>query len=215
MTRRDNPFSGFGNFITSVDELEAVSGPTMPQAVDKEIPALDDICREFISRSPFCFLATASPSGHLDLSPKGDPAGFVKVINESLLAIPDRPGNRRMDSFHNLLQDPRIGLLFFVPGRGETLRVRGEAKITKDADLLNAMAVNGRDPALALLVHVKSAFMHCPKCVFRSGLWQPDKWPDTAGLADMNEAMVKHAKIAMRPEEWFESLKEKGELELW
>lgn len=215
MTTDTDPFSGFSDVVTSIEDLEDIIGEPMPQIVNKEIPALDTICRDFISRAPFCFLATANPDGHIDVSPRGDPAGFVNVLDPSTLAIPDRPGNRRVDTFHNILKDPRVGLLFLIPGRGETLRIRGEARIVRDGKLLASMAVNGREPKLALVTHLRSAFMHCPKCVFRSNIWQPENWPDTDGLADMNEAMVKHAKIAMSPDEWFEALKENGELELW
>ncbi|OJJ09993.1 pyridoxamine 5-phosphate oxidase [Alphaproteobacteria bacterium AO1-B] len=210
-----DPFEALSGFITTAEELETVCGHPLPQIAAKELPALDEICRDFISKAPFCFVASANPEGHVDVSPKGDPAGFVKVLSPSLLAIPDRPGNRRLDTFHNLLKDPRIGLLFLIPGRGETLRIRGEGRLTTDPKLLESLSVQGKSPKLALAVHVQSAFMHCPKCVFRSGLWQPDAWPNTEGMADMNEAMVKHAKIGLSPEEWFETLKEKGELDLW
>ncbi|WP_306145925.1 MSMEG_1061 family FMN-dependent PPOX-type flavoprotein [Roseibium sp. MMSF_3412] len=215
MTSDKDPFSRFSDIVKRADELEDITGKPLPQIAAKEIPALDSICRNFIEHAPFCFLATANPDGHVDLSPRGDPPGFVKILSESLLAIPDRPGNRRADTFQNILADPRIGLLFMVPGRGETLRIRGEARIVRDPDLLASMVVNEKAPKLALVVHVHSAFMHCPKWVFRSDIWQSDKWPDTEGMADMNEAMVKHARIAMSPEDWFESLKEKGELDLW
>lgn len=215
MTNDSDPFSGFSDIVTRAEDLEEITGEPLPQIIHKEIPALDSICRDFISHAPFCFLATANPDGYLDVSPRGDPAGFVKVLDEITLAIPDRPGNRRLDTFHNVLKDPRVGVLFMIPGRGETLRIRGEARIVRDRDLIASMAINGREPKLALVIHVKSAFMHCPKCVFRSNIWQPEKWPDTTGLAGMNEAMVKHARIAMNPDEWFESLKQKGELELW
>ncbi|MBO6895021.1 MAG: pyridoxamine 5'-phosphate oxidase family protein [Roseibium sp.] len=215
MASSDDPFARFSNIVTRIEDLEEVIGEPMPQIVAKELPALDSICRDFIAHAPFCFLASSNPAGYLDISPKGDPAGFVKVLDEATLAIPDRPGNRRVDTFHNILKDPRVGLLFLVPGRGETLRIRGEARIVQDTDLLKMMAINDRPPKLALVIHVQSAFMHCPKCVFRSNIWQPENWPDTSGLADMNEAMVKHAQIAMSPEEWFESLKNKGELDLW
>ncbi|MET1416390.1 MSMEG_1061 family FMN-dependent PPOX-type flavoprotein [Roseibium sp. HPY-6] len=214
MTDKD-PFAGFSNIVTSSDQLSDIAGDPLPQIVAKEIPVLDSICRDFIAHAPICFLATANPEGHVDLSPRGDPPGFVRVLSETMLAIPDRPGNRRVDTFRNILADPRIGLLFLVPGRGETLRIRGEARIVRDPDLLAAMAVHEKKPKLALVVHVHSAFMHCPKWVFRSSVWQPDKWPGVDGMADMNEAMVKHARIAMSPDEWFENLKEKGELDLW
>ncbi|WP_372572963.1 MSMEG_1061 family FMN-dependent PPOX-type flavoprotein [Ruegeria jejuensis] len=210
-----DPFGAFTDIISSVEELEELAGPPLPQIVAKEIDELDEICRDFIATSPFCVMATASPAGHVDLSPRGDPPGFVTCITPNLLAIPDRPGNRRMDTFHNLLGDARIGLLFLIPGRGETLRVRGQARLCRDPRLLETMAVNARVPKMALLVQVQTAFMHCPKCVMRSRLWQPEDWPDTSGLADMNQAMVKHAHVAMSPEDWFQTLLEHGELDLY
>ena len=115
--------------ISTVDELEAVVGTPLPAVVDKVIDHVDDICREFIARSPFCLVATSSPDGHLDISPKGDPAGFVHVLDEHHLVIPDRPGNRRADTLHNLLRDDRIALIFLVPGTTETVRVSGRARI--------------------------------------------------------------------------------------
>ncbi|SLN44274.1 Pyridoxamine 5'-phosphate oxidase [Roseovarius albus] len=215
MTKGNNPFGDYSDFITSVDDLEALSGPPMPQILAKELQELDEICSEFISKSPMCIMATANPAGYVDLSPRGDPPGFSSVLGSTLLALPDRPGNKRMDSFHNLLKDPRIGLLFFVPDRGETLRIRGTARLCRDARLLESMQVNNRAPKLALLVHVETAFMHCPKCIMRSNLWQPEKWQDASDLADMNAAMVKHAHIPVSPEEWFKKLMEEGEIDLY
>ncbi len=215
MASDENPYAGFTDFVTSKEELEALSGPPLPQIIAKELTALDGICREFISRSPFCVIATANTDGHIDVSPRGDPPGFVQVLSDTLLAIPDRPGNKRMDSFHNLLSDPRVGILFLIPGKRETLRIRGKARLCKDPKLLETMAVNKRSPKLALLIHVDTVFAHCPKCIMRSNLWQPDNWPDASNLADMNETMIKHAKIPLTAEEWFEELKQKGELDLY
>ncbi|WP_170399885.1 MSMEG_1061 family FMN-dependent PPOX-type flavoprotein [Ruegeria arenilitoris] len=211
----DDPFSQFSEFVTSVEELERISGAPLPQILAKEIPALDQMCRDFIAASPFCLIASANPGGHLDISPRGDPEGFVQVISDTLMAIPDRPGNKRVDTFHNLLLDPRVSLIFFVPGKMETLRIRGSARICADPELLNGMAVNEHAPKLALLIHVETVFAHCPKCVIRSNLWQPEKWPDSSNLPNMNAMMVKHAKIDKTPEEWFESLKGTGELDLY
>ncbi len=215
MDHTADQFGAFTDFLTSKEDLEALSGPPLPQILSKELQELDEICRDFIAKSPMCILATANPGGHLDLSPRGDPPGFVKVLGPTLMALPDRPGNKRMDSFHNLLEDPRIGLLFLVPGRGETLRVRGTARLCRDQTLLDSMAINKRSPKLALLVHVRTAFMHCPKCIMRSRFWQPEKWEDTSDLADMNAAMVKHAHIQMKPDEWFQHLLKKGEIDLY
>ncbi len=211
----DDPFAQFSDFVTSTEDLEGITGAPLPQIIAKEIHALDQMCRDFIAASPFCLIASANPDGHLDISPRGDPAGFVHVISDNLIAIPDRPGNKRVDTFHNVLKDPRVSVIFFVPGKMETLRLRGTARICADPQLLTTMSVNAHAPKLALLIHVDTVFAHCPKCVIRSNLWQPENWPDSSGLPNMNAMMVKHAKIDKTPDEWFESLKSSGELDLY
>ncbi len=211
----DTAFSQFSNFITSSEELERITGAPLPQIVAKELTGLDQMCRDFIDASPFCLIASANPSGHLDISPRGDPAGFIEVLSDTLIAIPDRPGNKRVDTFHNVLQDPRVSVIFLVPGKMETLRLRGRAKICTDPDLLSKMAMNDREPKLALLINIDTVFAHCPKCIIRSHLWQADEWPDASNLPNMNAMMVKHAKINKTPDEWFESLKGTGELDLY
>ncbi|NOD34245.1 MULTISPECIES: MSMEG_1061 family FMN-dependent PPOX-type flavoprotein [unclassified Ruegeria] len=210
-----NAFSKFSNIVTTAEDLERITGSPLPQILAKELNALDRMCRDFIATSPFCLIASANPDGYLDISPRGDPAGFVQVVSDTLIAIPDRPGNKRVDTFHNVLKDPRVSVIFFVPGKMETLRLRGEARICADPHLLAEMAVGGHPPKLALLIHVETAFAHCPKCVIRANLWQPEDWPDASNLPNMNAMMVKHARIKATPDEWFETLKEKGELDLY
>ena len=131
----------------------------------------------------------------MDISPKGDPAGFVRVLDDHTLAIPDRPGNRRADTFHNILQNPHVGLIFMIPGKKETLRVSGSAKIVRDEGLRHSMAMRGKAPDLALAVHVEEAFFHCAKCIVRSKLWTPDDWPSLDGLPSLAETMIDAAKI--------------------
>lgn len=138
---------------------------------------LNDIARDFIALSPFIIVATKSSQGLIDVSPKGDPAGFVEVYDDKTLIIPDRLGNHRVDGFQNLLEDPNLALLFIVPGHGDTLRVAGKARIVRDAAISKRLAVNGKEPLLALVVDVEEAFMHCSKSMIRSRLWQPDHWP--------------------------------------
>ncbi|AXT25697.1 pyridoxamine 5'-phosphate oxidase family protein [Ruegeria sp. AD91A] len=215
MPRNTSPFSKFSNLVTSEQELRRISGHPLPQIVAKELSSLDQMCRDFIAISPFCLIASANPDGHLDVSPRGDPPGFVQVLSDTLIAIPDRPGNKRVDTFHNVLKDPRVSVIFFVPGKMETLRIRGTARICTAPQLLDSMAVDEHPPKLALLIHVETAFAHCPKCVIRSHLWQPEDWPDSTNLPNMNAMMVKHAHIKATPEEWFETLREKGELDLY
>lgn len=199
----DGRFSDFEGIVGSAAELEAIVGTPPPRVRDKVIDHLDALCRDFIAAAPFCVVATANPAGFLDLSPKGDPAGFALVLNEKRLALPDRPGNRRVDSFHNLLADPRIGLMFMIPGKGEFLRVRGEARLVTDRALCGRMAVAGKVPALAAVVHVEAAFFHCPKAIMRSHLWEPAAWGEARGVADINEAMIAHTKSDITPEENF------------
>lgn len=215
MPVRDAPFSQFSDIVTSTEELELICGHPMPQIIAKELQELDQMCRDFIAKSTFCLIASANPDGYLDISPRGDPEGFVQVISDDLIAIPDRPGNKRVDTFHNVLQDPRVSVIFFVPGKMETLRLRGTARICADPKLLDSMAVQNHPPKLALLIHIDTAFAHCPKCVIRSNLWQPDNWPESSDLPNMNAMMVKHARIDKTPEEWFESLKGTDELDLY
>lgn len=138
---------------------------------------LNATARDFIALSPFIIVATKSSQGLIDVSPKGDPAGFVEVYDDKTLIIPDRLGNHRVDGFQNLLEDPNVALLFIVPGHGDTLRVAGKARIVRDAAISIRLAVNGKEPLLALVVDVEEAFMHCSKSMIRSRLWQPDHWP--------------------------------------
>ena len=201
MNTGNGRFSDFEAIITSFDEVRSVIGDPPPPVVAKVIDRLDDVCRAFIAQSPFVVIASASAAGQLDLSPKGDPAGFVHVLDDKHLVIPDRPGNRRADTFQNVLENPQLGLLFIIPGKPETLRVSGEARIVRDHTLRTTLTVQGRIPEFVLVMYVEQAFMHCPKCMVRSKLWQPEAWPDHTGLANISEAIVKQAKLDMTPEE--------------
>lgn len=160
----------------------------------KILDHVDELCRMWIERSPFLTLATVSGSGQIDVSPKGDPAGFVKVIDPKTIAIPDRPGNHRYDSFLNILETGRIGLVFFVPNRNEVVRVNGSAQIVRDQELRERMAVQGRVPDFALLVRVEEAFYHCGKAIIRSGLWSPETAAPIDGLPSYGFAIKTHAR---------------------
>ncbi|WP_282610593.1 pyridoxamine 5'-phosphate oxidase family protein [Pelagibius sp. Alg239-R121] len=159
--------------IDSVAELQAHYGPPGDLAVNKELTALDQHCRRFIELSPFVVIATAAASGAADASPRGDAPGFVQIVDDKHLLIPDRAGNNRLDSLKNLVENPNIGLLFFVPGMNETLRLAGTAVLTRDPDVLAPMAVNGKPPRTALLVTIDQAFLQCAKALMRSKLWAP------------------------------------------
>ena len=161
------------NMITDADTLRAHFGPVSPLAEKKQLDRLDPHCRAFIALSPFLVLATADGNGGVDASPRGDAPGFVKVIDDFTLLLPDRPGNRRVDSFRNIVANPGIGLLFFVPGIDETVRINGIAKIITDATLLADVPAMGKTPATGLLVTVTEAFYHCAKALIRSHLWDP------------------------------------------
>lgn len=153
-------------------------------------------CRRFIAACPFVIVASRGADGRIDVSPKGDPPGFVAVLDEKTLAIPDRPGNHRLDTFENLLTHPEIGLFFLIPGNGDTLRVSGKGKIVRDLSLQALLAVNGKAPNLILMISVEEAFMHCPKCVARSRLWTPEHWPDCSNVPTLAEAIMAHARPA-------------------
>jgi PPOX class probable FMN-dependent enzyme len=169
------------HLLTTVEQLEAHYGRPQGPAVVKEIDHIDANYRKLIAASPFVAIATSGPDG-LDCSPKGDSAGFVHVLDDRTLAIPDRPGNNRIDGFHNIVRDPRIALLFLIPGVGETLRVNGRAAISIDPDLLQRFAVNGKLPRSVLLVHVETAFYHCAKAIVRSKLWDEASKVDRKSL---------------------------------
>jgi uncharacterized protein len=167
----------FAQVITSEQELREVVGTPAARAVLKERPALDEHCRTFISHSPFLLMATAGADGRCDVSPRGDAPGFVLVLDDRRLVIPDRPGNKRVDGMRNLLVNPHVGLLFVLPGREETLRVNGRAFIMRDPELLERCVAHGKTPLLAIGVEVEESFFHCAKALRRSHLWAPEQWP--------------------------------------
>ena len=183
----------FRDLITDEKDLRALLGSPSEVALKKQITRLDEHCRAFIAHAPFVALATADGAGHCDVSPKGDPAGFVRVIDDTHLVVPDRPGNKRLDGLRNILANPHVALLFLVPERGETLRVNGRACITRDPDLLGTMAVDGKVPSLAIGVEVEEVFLHCAKAFKRSGLWEPARWPDISGL--VSSAKIFHDQV--------------------
>jgi PPOX class probable FMN-dependent enzyme len=161
--------------IENVEHLRESYGAPSERALKKQLSRIDRHCRDFIARSPFLVIASADPSGRCDASPKGDAPGFVQVIDDTTLLIPDRLGNNRIDTLANLLARPGIGLIFFVPGINETLRVNGRACITTDPALLEPLAVNGKVPRSAILVTAEEIYFHCGKALIRSDLWNPDK----------------------------------------
>jgi len=167
--------------VRTLDELVAVVGEPIPIVRDKVQTRLHDLHRQWLEASPFCVLATSDAEGHLDASPKGDPAGqLVHVLDDTTLAIAERPGNRRVDGYRNVLSNPHVGLLFLVPGRDDTLRVNGRARLVSDAPWFDEVAVKGRRPILGLVVDVEEVFTHCSKAFLRSELWHPETWEPEA-----------------------------------
>jgi PPOX class probable FMN-dependent enzyme len=175
----------FNSIVKSEQELRDIIGLPTTRAMDKERSRLDMHCRAFIARSPFLLMATSGADGRCDVSPKGDVPGFVQVLDERRLVIPDRPGNKRIDGMRNLLENPHIGLILLVPGREETLRINGSAWITRDADLLQRCTVKGNVPALAVGVKVEECFLRCAKAFRRSQLWLRERWPEAGALPSL------------------------------
>lgn len=175
----------FEHLVASEEELRRIVGSPGPRAVQKARGALDAHCVAFIEHSPFVLLATSADDGRCDVSPKGDIPGFVRVLDEHRLVIPDRPGNKRLDSMRNLLGNPHVALLFLIPGREETLRVNGRAWITNDPRLLALSVVQEKTPLLAIGVQVEECFLHCAKAFRRAGVWASESWPPPDALPSL------------------------------
>ncbi len=169
--------------ITTLEQLEAIVGEPGERAATKERPALTDIDRAWLAATPFCVVATADAEGRCDASPKGDPPGrLVHVVDDHTIALAERPGNRRVDGYRNVIANPHVGLDFFLPGRGDTLRVNGRARLVDDAPFFDDLAVHGRRPVLALVVEIETIFFHCAKAFSRSRLWDPESWAPTGAV---------------------------------
>ncbi|MCG7608078.1 MULTISPECIES: pyridoxamine 5'-phosphate oxidase family protein [Mycobacterium] len=176
--------------VTSADELRAIVGQPTAAVAKKVTDRLSEAQQAWLKQSPLGFVATTDAHGRVDVSPKGDPPGFVQIIDDTTIAIPERPGNRRVDGFLNVLQRPHVGTVFVIPGRGDTLRINGTARILSDADYFDAMAVGGKQPILALEIAIEEVFFHCPKAFLRSDAWKPETWDPTAvpSVAQMAKA---------------------------
>lgn len=189
--------------VTTYDELREIVPQPLAAAAGKTRKELHDLDREWLAASPFCLIATSAADGSCDVSPKGDPAGFTKVLDSTTIAVPERAGNRRVDGFTNILSNPHVGLIYFLPGRGDTLRINGRARIVRDAPFFDEMIVQGNRPQLALLVEIEEIFHHCSKAFLRSKLWKPETWqPD---------AVARRAQIAQaleRPDDDLATLEE-------
>jgi uncharacterized protein len=207
----------FRDRVETEDDLRDLIEAPPPDARpwQKEIPALDDHCRAFIAHSPFLVLATAGPDGRCDASPRGGPPGFVRVLDDHRLAFGDLPGNRRQDSHRNLIATGRAALLFMVPGRTETLRINGRACLTRDPDVLEAVALDDTAPSLAVGMQVEVAFLHCAKALLRSRLWRPEDWLELEGLPSSARILRDHVNSDVTEEAVAAALQESYSTTMW
>ncbi|HEV7711999.1 MAG TPA: pyridoxamine 5'-phosphate oxidase family protein [Asanoa sp.] len=162
--------------VTSHEELRALLGQPGQRVLAKDRKELHQLDRDWLAAAPFCLVATAGADGTCDVSPKGDPPGFTLVLDDTTIAIPERPGNKRADGFHNIIDNPHVGLIYLIPGRDDTLRINGRATILRDAPYFDQMIVRGHRPAFALQVEIEQIFYHCAKAFLRSELWKPETW---------------------------------------
>jgi PPOX class probable FMN-dependent enzyme len=187
--------------ITSIDELVELIGVPLPRVANKARPALQELDREWLAASPFCLVATSDETGACDVSPKGDPPGqLAHVIDEKTIALAERPGNRRADGYKNVLANPHVGLIFLIPGRDDTLRLNGRARLVSDAPFFDDMIVKGHRPILALVIEIEEVFYHCSKAFLRSRLWRAETWTDSV------PPRAVFAKTFERPDETLEQL---------
>ncbi len=202
----------FNEVVRSEAEFRDIMGEPSDRVTAKTIDALDEHCRAFIGRSPFLLIASSDSLGNFDVSPKGDPPGFVAILDNHTLVVPERLGNKRADTFKNVLSNPNVGLIFLVPGKKETLRISGQARIIRDSGVLESMAVKGKAPQFGLAVDVSEAFFHCAKCIVRSKLWSPDDWPELDGLPSLAQTMVDGGQLSISVDEMQQRV-EKDEVE--
>ena len=204
-------------FVTTHEELRTIYKTPRPTdgSIRKELKALDGHCRSFIGKSPFVLIGSSDGAGNADVTPKGDKPGFAAILDDRTIAIPDRPGNNRLDTLENILRNPSVGLLFLIPGMNETLRVNGDARITVDADLRERLAVDGKQPQSVVVVSVKAAYMHCAKAFMRSELWKPDSWYDRATLPTLGKILSDQMAHAETVDDFDRSLDEAYSKTLW
>ncbi len=188
----DQPTS-FDDVLTDPAQLADLYREPSQTVVDKDTSVLDDGCRGFIAQSTFVLVASANTDGDLDVSPRGGPAGFVKVLDQTRLAIPDLNGNNRLDSVKNIIDNGRVGLLFLIPGMGETLRINGRACITTDDTVLDLFTDEFKRPKTAIGVTIDQGFLHCAKSIRRAGLWEPESWPNPTARPSAGAILVAHS----------------------
>jgi PPOX class probable FMN-dependent enzyme len=189
------------DFLTSREALRTHYRAPSDGPVRKELKRLDHHCRNFIAKSPFVLIGSSDRDGNADVTPKGDKPGFAAILDDNTIAIPDRPGNNRLDTLENIVVNPAVGLLFLIPNMNETLRVNGHAGITVDASVRERLAVEGKLPTSVIMVTVKACYMHCAKAFLRSELWNPSSWPARADMPTLGEIMKDQLALAKSAEE--------------
>jgi|SRR4051812_40434538 PPOX class probable FMN-dependent enzyme len=199
-----------GTHIDTHEALRDLIGETKPRTKQKILDHLDEHARNLIAHSPFVLLATSAPDGSCDVSPRGDPAGSVLVLDDRTLVLADRPGNKLIDSFRNIVDNPHAGLLFLVPGMNETLRVNGRAKLLSDAPFFDSLAVQGKRPKLAVVIEVEELYMHCAKAFLRSSLWDPSTWPERSTLPTLGTILRDQLSLATSAKELDDDLNERA-----
>jgi len=186
--------------VTTVEELRDINGEPRPLIAEKATDYLTPLLADFINKCPYYLLATSAADGSCDVSPRGDAAGAVHILDARTIALPDRPGNRRIDSLLNIVSNPHVGLLFVIPAVDETIRLNGRATITKDPELLESMQMQGKTPKLAIVVDIDQVFVHCARSILRAGLWNPQQWPDPDTIPTL-AAMLAEQKNLPAPDE--------------
>ncbi|WP_028885199.1 pyridoxamine 5'-phosphate oxidase family protein [Teredinibacter turnerae] len=202
-------------YIKTRAELRGAFDVTHEVAKRKVLRFLDGHTRNFIEKCPFLLIGSQDASGNGDVSPKGDFPGFVKILDEKTLAIPDRPGNNRLDTWENIIENPGVGLIFMIPGMNETLRINGQARLTLDKTLCSQMQVNNRPAKAVLIVKILEVYMHCAKAFIRSKLWSPDTWAPRADMPTLGQILKDHADLSETASEFDEILDEAYRNSLW
>lgn len=203
------------DYITTREQLRSAFDETHDVAIRKVLRSIDEHSRRFIEKSPFLLIGSQDASGNGDVSPKGDFPGFVKILDSKTLAIPDRPGNNRLDTWENIIENPGVGLIFMIPGMNETLRMNGEARLTLDADLCSKMQVNNRPAKAVLIVKVREVYMHCAKAFIRSKLWSPDTWAPRSDMPTLGQILKDQAELTGTANEFDNILDEAYQKSLW
>lgn len=201
--------------LTKREHLRSVYNEPSKFVASKVIDHVDELAERFLAKTSLAFLATRRRDCEIDLTPRGDPPGFINVLDRKLIVLPDRPGNNRADAFENIIRDPHVGLICIIPGHKDTLRISGEARLVEDAQLGAQMAVKGKPAKLLLLIEVHRLLCHCPKAFIRANAWSPEQWPDTSDVPSLAEMMVEHGKIPISHGDMDAIIKEDGRSRLY